>query len=479
MKTELKIGKKLLVLLAVTLAMAAAPSAQAALSLVGPINTANGFPQWYQDGTGVRLDLPTPPLGDGLGLLAPTQIFDAPDPLNPFSAQIGFGTEAFYYLCESVFETAMGRFRARFGLEASFFNGFTAINGEQIVFTRIRFTLPAATVPGNYTIDHPYGQTIVPLTAADIAAGKGLKYTEDIGITTPLAFNLALAGNIGPFLKATTLAVGVDPAAWIGDGVTIGTVTGSPIGFNSIRITGPRGSILDPVTGSNVIEVNNQFMVSGHIPPNAPPVPVGGADLVTPVPGSTLPIPTTVPLPTVAVGGRSPATTQFPSPTTFVASASRTPGATAQLIWVGNAPKASDLGSAPLVNQSATLNMPIDGRKLYVTLWALVNNVWQVDGQFILTAATARGATIVSPATPSVLPKGGTTFTWDTGAGIPRSYGLWVGKTPGAKDIFGKALTVNSQKMSLPSGQTVYVTLWSWVNSQWKSKAFTYTTAAK
>ena len=479
MKTEAQLEKKLLALLAAALVTMTAPTAEAALAQLGATSTANGFPLWYQDGNGVRLDLPTPPIGDGLGLTPPTMIFVAPDPANAFSTQIGFGSEAFYYFCRARLDTAMGRFTAIFALEASFANGVTAVDGDQVVFTRIRFTLPGATVPGNYIIDHPYGQTVVTVTAADITAGKGLKFTADIGAASPLAFTLALNGNIGPFLKPTTLAVGVDPAVWFGDGVTIGTITGSPVGFNSIRITGPRGSILDPATGSNVIQASDQFTVSGHIPAGAPPAVIPGAVLISPVPASTLPIPTTVPAPVVPVGSSTPAGTPYPAATTFVISPSTTVGATSQLIWVGSTPQSADIGSAVPVNQSATMNTPTDGRKLYVTIWALVGGTWRVDGTAILTAATARQATIVSPATPSTLPKGGTTFTWDTGAGIPQVFGLWVGKTPGARDLFNKQMTGNSQKMSLPSGQTVYVTLWSWINSQWKSKAFSYAVAAK
>ena len=69
---------------------------------------------------------------------------------------------------------------------------------------------------------------------------------------------------IGPipwrFLRATTMAAGVDPAQWIGDGVTVSTITGGFNGVNIFRIEGPDiGGV-----GVDFIE-SDQFTVSGHI----------------------------------------------------------------------------------------------------------------------------------------------------------------------------------------------------------------------
>jgi hypothetical protein len=71
------------------------------------------------------------------------------------------------------------------------------------------------------------------------------------------------------FLRAVSPA---PPAGWIGDGVTPATVTGSPIGYNKVRLEGP-----DPnLDGKNHNFVETSlFVVSGHIPLNtAVPLPL-------------------------------------------------------------------------------------------------------------------------------------------------------------------------------------------------------------
>ena len=61
--------------------------------IVGPENPTNGFPQFVSDSNrlSVELCLDSDPPGSGL---PPNCFFDAPDPANLFSAQIGFGAEA-------------------------------------------------------------------------------------------------------------------------------------------------------------------------------------------------------------------------------------------------------------------------------------------------------------------------------------------------------------------------------------------------
>jgi hypothetical protein len=120
---------------------------------------------------------------------------------------------------------------------------------------------------GNYTIRHPYGEEIIPVTAADIAGGKGLNMTRDIGVAT-LNFNAVLNGDVGPFLVQTAAIAhaneppGYPTTGWIGDGNTSSTVTGSPIGFNQVSITPPGGVNLGAGPGQPLTTAN--FIVSGH-----------------------------------------------------------------------------------------------------------------------------------------------------------------------------------------------------------------------
>ena len=55
---------------------------------------------------------------------------------------------------------------------------------------------------GTYTVRHPYGTETIPVTAADLAAGKGLNMTRDLGVATA-NFTNVLNGDVGPFLVQT------------------------------------------------------------------------------------------------------------------------------------------------------------------------------------------------------------------------------------------------------------------------------------
>lgn len=225
--------------------------AAAKLAAVGPINPVNGFPLWYQDSSGFTLDLPAPPIGDGVN--APTQIFDPP--VNtPFSQQIGFGTEAMYWSADSRINLpGGGRALLIMALEAAFAQE-EAINGDQIVFTRvrIRIDIPASGAGRTYTVKHPYGTDVF----TNVTAGtRGINSTIDIGVCTG-NFTGALEGSIGPFLRQLSPA---PPSGWIGDGATEATVTGSPNGQNFFRIEGP--DIGGP--GVNFVQTS-LFIVSGH-----------------------------------------------------------------------------------------------------------------------------------------------------------------------------------------------------------------------
>ena len=89
-------------LLTLVFVLAFAQVAIAGLSAVGPVNPVpapgNGFPMWYRDANGVTVDLPIPPIGaPPPAVVIPTMIFTATDPNFPYSAQTGFGAEAFYF----------------------------------------------------------------------------------------------------------------------------------------------------------------------------------------------------------------------------------------------------------------------------------------------------------------------------------------------------------------------------------------------
>jgi hypothetical protein len=264
-------------LIACLLVLMVAPTAFARLAAVGPLNPGNGFPVYYVDTNGVALELPVPPLGTPLAVppplnpISPTMVFDPTIPGNAFSQQIGFGSECFYWVADADWTgvpSAVGAIVYRAGLEAAFGSG-DAQNGQQIVFSRIRVRIGGLLprMAGTYTVRHPYGTETIVVTADDIAAGKGLSLTRDIGVATQNFANV-LNGDVGPFLIQTApialanVPIGYPTTGWVGDGNIISPVTGSPIGFNQVSITPPSGVNLG--AGNGVPMTTSNFIVSGH-----------------------------------------------------------------------------------------------------------------------------------------------------------------------------------------------------------------------
>ncbi|MBI2919337.1 MAG: PKD domain-containing protein [Chloroflexi bacterium] len=250
------------------------PSNTVRVGWVGPIdpisvfqgNQNSGFPAYYSDDNGTRVAL-LPITGDGA--TAPTQTYEEPNSANPYSVQLGFEFEAFYYLVETSMATrrpdgTAGTAFVEFAVEAAFGTADppeAAAPGEEMVFsrTRIRIDVPAA---GTYTVQHPYGTNVFNVTTPGIRA---INLTEDIGALARDFTTAATAvAPISGFLRQAN-----PPAGWLGDGVTEGSVTGSPTGFNRVRITGPQGANLDG-QGNNFVETD-QFTVSARLFVGAPP----------------------------------------------------------------------------------------------------------------------------------------------------------------------------------------------------------------
>lgn len=225
----------------------------AELNAVGPVNPQNGFPTWYQDGNGLTIELGLDPL---------LNLFDPPIEGNPFSQQIGFGAEGFYWIVETAMDIAPsgalpggGGAFYRAALEYAFANEDPA-DGDQFVFGRLRFRVDIP-VAGTYIITHPYGVDVFDVETPGIRA---LNVTIDVGSVTP-DFAAALSSRVGPFLTAVSPPA---PAGFIGAGpLILSTVTGSPFGTNFLRIEGPSGSNLGG-PGVDFVETD-LFTLSGKI----------------------------------------------------------------------------------------------------------------------------------------------------------------------------------------------------------------------
>jgi hypothetical protein len=200
------------------------------LAQVGPISATDGFPVWYKDKTGLRLEncVADDVLCSVRG--------DVPDPEQPISFPDNYPDEAFYSYVETSMPTARGSALTVISLEQAFSADLPA-EGDQVVFARVR--LRADLTNGAYTVTTPVSSEKVTITD-----GR-LNTTVDIGVA-PGDFSGALGGRIGPFLTWDTFpndptlpntAAGTD--AYVGDGVTPHKIKGSAYGTNVFRIEGP------------------------------------------------------------------------------------------------------------------------------------------------------------------------------------------------------------------------------------------------
>lgn len=236
------------------------------LRRVGPIDETNGFPLWYQDTNGTRLELCVDP-GDANCIMG-----DIPTPGQPVSFPDNFPDEAFWSVADSSIDAGGGdKALLVTAVEAAFGGPGSVARGQQISFGRVRVRVSGLVDNADYKVTHPYG---VDTFTAEAGAFKGINDTQDVGSLTPTGtFDETLAARSAPFLKWTTGA----PAGYLGDAVTPHAVTGSPYATNFFRVEGPAGSFTgstelcadaslgaSPTATDDCIE-SNQFTVQGKI----------------------------------------------------------------------------------------------------------------------------------------------------------------------------------------------------------------------
>ncbi|MDX6723411.1 MAG: hypothetical protein QOD73_1815, partial [Solirubrobacteraceae bacterium] len=257
-------------------ALALAAPAGAALSGMGPVVVDHGFPEWYQDATGVRLGLCVDNGDPNCTSTAPNP---GPATVGADAASSNFPEETFYFRARAridIKSTPRIRLRLIMAQEAAFLNGPVA-DGDQVTFGRIRVTMEGMKPGASYTVTHPYGTE--KLTAD--SRGRA-KVTDDVGCaSTNCDFAAALKTRIGPFLRWDPKVAPQAPAGYLGDGLTDHQVTGSPKGTNVFRVTGP------DVGGAGVSRIETKlFTVEGKLaatqgtPSTAPAgatAPAGGA----------------------------------------------------------------------------------------------------------------------------------------------------------------------------------------------------------
>lgn len=217
------------------------------LTAVGPVNGDNGFPAWYEDSKGTRVELCLDDTNPLCGFLPGT----VPDPSIPISFPDNFPDEAFYFRADSTLtltggpRAGTGKAALTLALEGAFLNAVQP--GDQQVFARQRIFVTNGPANSTLTFKEPYGT----ITVDTDSTGKG-RITEDI---SPAVGNFLtpLKGNLGPFLKWDTGA----PEGYLGDPAQAHAVTGGPFG-NTFSVT---GGGLDLST--------DQFTVQGKISTNS------------------------------------------------------------------------------------------------------------------------------------------------------------------------------------------------------------------
>jgi hypothetical protein len=236
--------------------------AQAALGRVGPVNPANGFPVWYQDTAGLRLDLCLDQNGFCLT--------EEPNTAAPISFPNNFGPEAFWWMAETAIDDSAGPTGLNallvLAMEAAFAGAGTPVDGQQVAFARIRIRVDVPQ-PGTYTVTHPFGTAtyVVPdaIPPAVFDGTRAINETQDIGNFLDPGrlgdFTLALADgpnppvdgarvnadgrSIGPFLTAVGGNVtSPDGLVYIGNPAIPTQVVGGPNG-NVFTVSGPTGTV--------------------------------------------------------------------------------------------------------------------------------------------------------------------------------------------------------------------------------------------
>lgn len=212
---------------------------------VGPVNAENGFPSWYEDRSGTRVELCLDAENPLCGFLPG----DIPNDTAPISFPDNFPEEAFYMLASSGLDLpGGGKATLVLGLEAAFAN--TVTDGDQMVFGRQRIVVKGGPANATLTFQHPYGT----ITVDTDGTGAG-RLVEDISPAVG-NFTTALKSNIGPFLKWDPATAPAAPAGYLGDPNQDHTVTG-----------GLRNTF--SVSGGGLNLSTNQFTLQGKIATNS------------------------------------------------------------------------------------------------------------------------------------------------------------------------------------------------------------------
>jgi hypothetical protein len=141
---------------------------------------------------------------------------------------------------------------------------------------------------------------------------------------------------------------------------------------------------------------------------------------------------------------------------------SQGPGAQEYWLWIGSCYDCTDiLDENQGLNLYRTVDLPTDGRILYVTLFSFYAGNWYwVDYEFTASNRIVPGA-LITPVGGATL-NNPQTFTWSAGYSLVR-YWLRMGNCSGCSDLLDESEGVStSRTVNLPAdGRVIYVRLFS------------------
>jgi hypothetical protein len=237
-KTLLFISVVLLSLVVITPASHALPLAVRDTT----INPADGYPLWYQDTNGVSLGQCLDSIAF-CGLLADATF----NGTLPIIFPANYPEEQFYYLAEVLSGPPYNLLYVA-ATEGGWAGAGVPAAGQQAVFSRIRIRADI-TLPGTYTVTHPYGTETFNVTAPGIRA---INFSNDVQGLVALSFDgpLGIGGPppfAGPYLESAAGRV-TDVATgniYLSNPGAPTAVVGAPTGNNFVSITGPDGTVTE------------------------------------------------------------------------------------------------------------------------------------------------------------------------------------------------------------------------------------------
>ena len=156
-------------------------------------------------------------------------------------------------------------------------------------------------------------------------------------------------------------------------------------------------------------------------------------------------------------------------------------GPTAYWLYLGTwgAQSANLYNSGSLTGTSVAVSgLPTFGETIYATLFSEIDGAWQPVGYTYTESGSYTLAALTSPTPGSALPGSSVTFSWTAGVGVP-AYWLYLGTIgPGTANLYSSgSLSGTSVSVGgLPTnGETIYATLFSYIDNSWQPVNYTYT----